>query len=159
MGCSSWFCSWTITCYSLHCSTKLSHTHSQLGPPPMCTQYTDLPCLGYPGYKLFLKPTQGLSPEYIPLDVKVKCKQIEFLIGTLKRRCNLDCLPTPMLSQNFTPAVSARNLGVTFDYYFILYKIFHKLLLSHPSPSSYSPVSYAFSCRSHYFNCSCYHYT
>ena len=44
------------------------------------------------------------------------------IIGTQKLRGKLDYFfPTPMLSQNFTLAVSARNLGVTFDnkFYFI----------------------------------------
>ena len=39
-----------------------------------------------------------------------------FVIGTQKHRGKLDCFfPTPMLSQIFTPAVSAWNLGVIFD--------------------------------------------
>ena len=39
----------------------------------------------------------------------------EFLIiGTQKQCGKLDCFfPTPVLSQNFTPAISARNLGIT----------------------------------------------
>ena len=49
--------------------------------------------------------------------LKLNANETEFLIiGTQKNRCKLDCFfPTPMLSQNFTPAISARNLGVTFD--------------------------------------------
>ena len=38
--------------------------------------------------------------------------------------------PTPMLIQNFTPAVSSRNLGVTFDKKNILDSIFHKLVVA-----------------------------
>ena len=38
------------------------------------------------------------------------------IICTQKQRGKLDVFfPTPMLSRHFTPAVSARNLGVTFD--------------------------------------------
>ena len=50
-------------------------------------------------------------------ELKLNANKPEFLIiGTQKQRGILDCFfPTPMLSQNFTPAVSARNLGVNFD--------------------------------------------
>ena len=49
--------------------------------------------------------------------LNVNTNKAEFLvIGTQKQSGKLDCFsPTPVLSQNFTPAVSARNLGVTFD--------------------------------------------
>ena len=44
---------------------------------------------------------------------------------------NLVVFPTFMLSQNFTPAVSARNLGVTFDNNNnILDSIYHKLVVA-----------------------------
>ena len=38
--------------------------------------------------------------------------------------------PTPVLSQNFTTAISARNLGVTFDYNKNIDSIFHKLVVT-----------------------------
>ena len=39
-----------------------------------------------------------------------------FIIGTQKQRGKLNYFfPTPMLSQNFTPAASTRNLGASFD--------------------------------------------
>ena len=49
--------------------------------------------------------------------LKLNANKTEFLIiGTQKLRGKLDCFfLTLMLNQNFTPAVSARNLGVTFD--------------------------------------------
>ena len=49
--------------------------------------------------------------------LKLNANEAEFLIIVAqKQRGKLDSFfPTPMLSQNFTPAVSARNLGVIFD--------------------------------------------
>ena len=49
--------------------------------------------------------------------LKLNANKTEFfIIGAHKQRVQLDCFfPKPMLSQIFTPAVLARNLGVTFD--------------------------------------------
>ena len=48
--------------------------------------------------------------------LKLNTNKTEFLIiGTQKQRAPSPPPPTPMVSQNFTPAVSAWNLGVTFD--------------------------------------------
>ena len=48
--------------------------------------------------------------------LKLNAYKTEFLnIGAQKRHSKLVFSPTPMLSQNFTLAISARNLGVTFD--------------------------------------------
>ena len=53
---------WTSSEMSDNLPLMYSHSNSQLGPPP------DLPFLGYPGNNVFLKPTQDLFLEYIPLD-------------------------------------------------------------------------------------------
>ena len=64
--------------------------------------------------------------------LKLNANKTEFLIiGTQKLRGKLDCFfLTLMLNQNFTPAVSARNLGVTFDNSKNLDSIFHKLVIA-----------------------------
>ena len=50
-------------------------------------------------------------------DYKLNADKTEFLIiGKQKQRGKHCFFPTPMLSQNFTPTVSARNLGVTFTF-------------------------------------------
>ena len=48
--------------------------------------------------------------------LKINANKTEFLIIlTQKQRVKLYCyFPASMLSKNFTPAISARNLGVTF---------------------------------------------
>ena len=65
--------------------------------------------------------------------LKLNASKTEFfIIVNKKKRGKLDSFfPTFFwLSQNFTPAVSARNLGVTFDNNFILDSIFYKLVVA-----------------------------
>ena len=82
--------------------------------------------------------------------LKLNADNTEFLIiGTQKQHGKFDCFfQIPMLSQNFTLTISARNLGVTFNNN----KSLSLQLLSHSLPSSYLLV-YVFCCHQNYCNC------